>query len=675
MASTTRTLTIAAALLLAAACATAPATVSPNSGAGLANGEAPRPLPEPIVPPPEFRQALQRGTRSPTGAPGPRYWQQWTEYSLMARVFPAEHRLEGQGTIRYENRSPDTLGELHLQLIQNFHAPGVIRMEPAQITGGIRLERVVANGRELRPDSAFGTGYLGLTGQAQSGPRYIVEGTNLTIIPPAPIAPGATAELGFQWSIQIPQAGAGARMGYDRDLTFLAYWYPQMSVYDDVVGWQTDPFLGTSEFYAGYGNYQLILEAPADYLVLATGQLLNPEQLLNGDVQTRLRQAEASDSVVHVVTAPARPTREAPGGRLTWRFQADSVRDVVFLATRQTNWDSRRTPVGDRNGDGRPDYTRIDAVWRPSAPRWQNSARYAAHAIDFMSRYTGVSYPWPHMMTVEGGGIIGGGMEFPMTSLIGDYNARGDSALYAVTVHELSHMWVPMTVANDERRYTWIDEGFTTFHEDQGKKDYFPGVDWDLPDQAAYIEEALAEGEGPMMRRSAYHYTGDAFEIASYEKPATVLTALKGVLGDEVFERARRTFLDRWKFKHPTPWDLWNTFENVAGRDLDWFWHSWYFETWTLDQRIADVRPAPDGSAVISIEDKGLVPMPVDLVVTREGGATERYTIEVEAWLRGARRAEQAVRAGARITKVEIDPELDFPDVDRTDNVWPRVGG
>jgi hypothetical protein len=648
-----------------------------SSSIGLAPASAqtparPRPLPEAIVLPPEFREAVQRGTRAANGVPGARYWQQWTEYALEARVFPTERRLEGRGTIRYQNRSPDRLGELHLQLAQNFHAPGVVRMEPAEITGGIRLERVVVNGRELQPDSAFGTGYLGLSGQARSGPRYVVDGTNLTIVPPSPIEPGATAEIEAQWSITIPQAGAGARMGYDRDLVFLAYWYPQMSVYDDVVGWQTDPFLGTSEFYSGFGNYQLTVDAPAEWLVMATGALLNAEQVLAPDALARLRRAEASDSVVRVASAGARATAGGSEGRLTWQFRADSVRDVVFVATLDTNWDALRTPVGDRNGDGRTDYTRIDAIWRASAPRWRNSARYAAHAIDFMSRYTGVSYPWPHMTAVEGGGIIGGGMEFPMTTLIGDYNARGDSALYAVTVHELSHMWVPMIVSNDERRYTWIDEGFTTFHEDQGKKEFFPGFDWDLPDQETYLAVAAAEAEGPMMRRSAYHYAGDAFNIASYEKPATVLTALRGVLGDDVFERARRTFLDRWKFKHPTPWDLWNTFEDVAGRDLDWFWHSWYFETWTLDQSIAEVRAAADGSAVVVIEDEGMVPMPVDLVITREGGATERHGIDVDVWLTGARRAELSLRSGGRILRVEIDPERDFPDIDRADNVWRR---
>jgi hypothetical protein len=631
----------------------------------------PRPLPEAITPPPELRRALAQGTRSANGAPGARYWQQWTDYALEATVVPAEHRLDGRGTIRYQNRSPDRLTELHLQLVQNFHAAGVIRMEPAEITGGIRLQRVTLNGRALQPDSAFGTGYLGLVGQAASGARYIVDGTNLTIVPPSPIEPGATADIQAEWSISLPQAGAGARMGYDRELTFLAYWYPQMSVYDDVVGWQTDPFLGTSEFYSGFGNYQLTVRAPAGWLVMATGDLLNADQVLEAGVLARFRQAVTSDSVVRVLSAGARATA-ASSGQVTWQFRADSVRDVVFLATRDTNWDALRTPVGDRNRDGRPDYTRIDAIWRASAPRWRNSARYAAHAIDFMSRYTGVSYPWPHMTAVEGGGIIGGGMEFPMTTLIGDYNQRGDTALYNVTVHELSHMWVPMIVANDERRYTWIDEGFTTFHENQGKKEFFPGLDWDLPDQESYVAIAAEELEGPMMRRSAYHYSGDAFNIASYEKPATVLAALKGVLGDEVFERARRTFLDRWKWKHPTPWDLWNTFEDVSGRDLDWFWHSWYFETWKLDQSIAEVRAAADGSAVVVVADEGMVPMPVDVVVTREGGATERYVIEVDVWLGGAREAQLVLRTGARVTRVEIDPERDYPDVDRQDNAWPR---
>jgi aminopeptidase N len=362
-------------------------------------------------------------------------------------------------------------------------------------------------------------------------------------------------------------------------------------------------------------------------------------------------------------------TASGRNGRLEWHFVADSVHDVAYSVTRHTNWDVTRTPVGDRNGDGAVDYARIGAIWRDSAPRWREAARYAAHSIAHHSEFTALPYPWPHMTAVEGGGIIGGGMEFPMMTLIGDYNERGDSALYAVTAHELAHMWVPMIVSNNERRYAWMDEGTTTFNENAAKTDFFPGVDWDLPDQAGYMEVATAGLEGAMMTPSDFHVPGPAYGIASYDKPATALAVLRAMLGEETFLRAYREYLHRWAFKHPYPWDFFHTFNDVSGRDLDWFWRSWYYETWTLDQALAGVT-VQGNRAVITVRDEGRLPMPIDLAITRADGTIERREIPVDEWLRGGVETSVEVDASPAITKVEIDPERDYPDIDRSDNVW-----
>jgi aminopeptidase N len=362
-------------------------------------------------------------------------------------------------------------------------------------------------------------------------------------------------------------------------------------------------------------------------------------------------------------------TRAGAGGRLQWRFVADSVRDVAFSVTRRSNWDATRTAVGDHNGDGRPDYTRINSFWRPTAPRWIHVARYSAHAISFLSRYLALPYPWPHMTAVEAGDIIGGGMEFPMLTLIGDYTQRGDSALYYVTAHELAHMWFPMIASSDERRYTWMDEGTTTFNENNARTDFYPGRNHHLDDQRTYLQIAGTEDEGEIMRRSAYHYTSDAYGIASYSKPATVLVALRAILGEELFNRAYREYLQRWKYRHPYPWDMWNTFEDVSGRDLDWFWRGWYFETWTLDHAVSRVSRRAQATDVV-IADHGRIPMPTHLAITFADGRTERHDVPVEHWLAGYRVAVLAVNGD--VTRVEIDPMRAFPDVNRHNNVWSR---
>jgi hypothetical protein len=656
-------LVLAVAAISLAACAgtrpdPAPAAI-PAVGAG-DGAVSRRPAPYPIEVPLAVRAAVERGTRTTTGEPGPRYWQQWARYRLTGTILPSEKRVRGSAEIVYFNRSPMPLPVLVLELAQNLHAPGSPRGEPAEVTGGMELARVAAAGRTL--------------GTEGTGARYGVDGTRLLIQTSRPVAPGDSIVLEIDWSFRVPQQGASGRMGWDGDdLFFLAYWYPQMAVYDDIGGWHADYFLGTAEFYHGFASYDVTIDAPEGWLVMGTGQLENAGDVLADPVLARLRRAESSDSVVAVVGAgdPDAVTKRGTGGRLRWRFRADSVNDVAFSVTRRSRWDAARAPVGDRDGDGRPDHARVDAIYRESAPRWREAARYARHAIDFLSRYTGQPYPWPHMTAVEAGGIIGGGMEYPMMTMIGDYNARGDSALYYVIAHELAHMWIPLLAATDERRYGWMDEGSTTFAENQSRKEFFPGVDHDVPDQETYLE-AVANGVPiEIMRWTDFQYPESARGIASYQKPAALLDALRAVIGEDAFNRGYRRFIARWKYKHPTPWDFFNTFEAAAGRDLDWFWRSWYFDTGALDQAITGVSSGA-GETRITVEDLGQVPMPARLTITLAGGEVVRREVPVETWLTGARSAVVTLPAGAAVTRVELDAERDFPDANRANNVWPR---
>ncbi len=620
---------------------------------------ADRTLPYPVTYSTGYERAIERGTRTLTGAPGPAYWQQWTDYRLDARIIPDEKRLEGQAVVLYHNNSPDTLPVLFVQLSQNLHAEGAPRLIFEEITGGIDVSRVVADGQAL---AAGG----------REGARYTILGTQMAIVLPAPLAADDSVQLEFDWSFTIPQAGASSRMGWDADnLFYIAYWYPQMAVYDDVTGWHSDPFLGRAEFYMGYASYELTVTVPEGWLVTATGSLQNPDEVLSPEVAERLRRTERSDNVVRVLTSEdfGRATRAGAEGRLTWRFVADSVRDVAFAASRESLWDAARTPVGDRDGDGRTDYARVDAIYRELAPRWTRSVTYSQQAISFFSQYTGFPYPWPHMTAVEGADIIGGGMEFPMMTLIGSYNERGDTALYQVTAHEEGHMWFPMMVGSDERRRAWMDEGTTSFIENQASEDFFPGTDYEIFDQIRYLRTALSGDEGAIMRWSDYHYSAPAYRTASYSKPATMLHALRGVLGEETFRQGLRSYIADWAFRHPYPWDLFHSFESAARRDLDWFWRTWYYETWTLDHALESVRPTAEGTEIV-VADRGMAPMPVHLLVTRADGSRLELQVPVDTWLAGARHAVVTVPVGSPVIQVEIDPEYRFPDADRSNNRW-----
>jgi len=630
---------------------TAPPPPSPSQVASPPD----RPLPQPPTPARGFQDAVENQTRTEDGRPGPNYWQQQASYDLTAQLFPSENRLEGSATITYTNNAPTALRQLHVELAQNLHKAGVVRNERSEVTGGVQLDRVAINGTELSADG--------------EGPQYTVENTQLILSPINPLAAGQTATIEIDYHFTIPQAGASGRMGYSRDnLFFLAYWYPAMSVHDDVVGWMDDPFLGRAEFYSDFADYTLTLKAPRGWIVQSTGALQNPEEALAPEVAKKRRQAYASDTPVRILGPGERGTVDAD--TVTWRYRAEQVRDVAFSATRNQYWEAARTPIGDRDGDGTVDSTRVNTFWRDSAPKWADVTRFQQHALTHFSEFMNHPYPWPHMTAVEGGGIIGGGMEFPMMTIMGDYNNSSSRMLYAVTAHELAHMWVPMIVSTNERRYSWIDEGTTSFNENVARADYFENSRAIDSDREDYLRVARAGAEGEMMRWSNYYYNGTQFVTAAYRKPATLYAALRGLLGEETFNEALQDFVNTWAYKHPYPSDFFNTVERVSGRDLDWFWYSWYYTTWTLDQAIAEVSPA--GNRVdVRVADQGRVPMPVRLTVTLTDGSTLTREIPVDVWLRGRTSATTTLNVNrSEIQQIEIDADHHFPDVNRSNNLW-----
>ena len=610
---------------------------------------------------PALERAVAQGTRTRTGAPGPRYWQQWTDYRLEAELNPISKRLTGQGTITYHNRSPDTLNEVYVQLLHNLFAPGARHnTDVPWSVEGVELSRVAAQGQLLKASDK------------DEGPGYKVDGTIMRIRLPKPLPPGGTAAFDIAWKLRIPPDGA-PRGGQDGEAFFINYWYPQMAVYDDVNGWQTDQYLGNAEFYMGYGNYDVALSLPAGWLVTSTGTLRNPSEVLSSQTRARLDTASHARGIVRVVTEADRSagtsTTAGTNGKLTWRFRADSVRDVSWATSSRYLWDATNAAVGDVDGDGRPDTTAINAFYRPElrASHWDESARYSRHAVEFFSRQL-LPYPYPHMTAVDGPTSCGG-MEYPMMTCIGgQWDTLG---LYEVTTHEIGHMWFPMLVGSDEKRYAWMDEGLTQFDQSQAMADFFKGFDDEERNRRNYLGLAESGGEVELMRHGDRYPSYPSYGVASYYKPATVLVALRGVLGKDTFNKAYTEYARRWLYKHPLPSDLFNTFDDVSGQDLSWFWRTWFYETWKLDQAIDTVSPAGDSLDVV-IENRGKAPMPVHLTVTRADGKVQEITVPVSAWLSGEHRRTLRIAREPAIKNIEIDPKRDFPDVDRSNQAWPR---
>ena len=627
--------------------------------------QARRVVPEPVTEPRAFARALQRGTRTREGVAGSRYWQQWARYRLAAELNPASARLIGRGSVRYFNRSPDTLPDIWVHLHQNLFAPHAPRNESVPATTGMELTRVAAQGAVIQ---AVPPAQLART----AGGGYVIDATQMRIRLPRPLLPGDSVDLDFQWSFTVPPDGA-PREGTDGEIFMIAYWYPQIAVYDDVNGWHTDPYLGTSEFYMGYGDYDVELTVPEGWLIGATGTLTNAAEVLSTETRTRLERARRSSEAVHVVAdadrGPGRATTRGQTGKLTWRFRAPNVRDFAWGTSNQYLWDATIAIAGDANGDARPDTAAIYTFYRPSRRQWawDQSAKYSRHSIEYLSRFLW-SYGYPQMTAVDGV-VSCSGMEYPMLTCIG--GPRDTLALYSVTVHEFAHMWFPMQVGSDEKRYAWQDEGLTRFNQIQAMQEYFKGYDRLSLSRNNYLAIAQTDLEEPLMRHGDhYRYRTPAYGIASYDKMALNFEMLRALVGEEIFMRAYREYGRRWLNKHPTPYDLWNTFEDIAGQDLDWFWRTWWFETWTLDHRLAGVRTTGDW-VEIEVEDRGMAFMPTRMVVTRSDGSSERVEVSVHHWLEGARRSAVRVRGAPAVTRVEIDPERRFAYVTREGHRWP----
>ncbi len=477
------------------------------------------------------------------------------------------------------------------------------------------------------------------------------------------LAPGATTVLDLAYSFNVPEHGAD-RMGREGNLYEIAQWYPRMAVYDDVHGWNTDQYLGQGEFYLEYGDIDYDVTVPAGYIVAGSGVLQNPEQVLTAAQRTRLTAALKSDSTIAIVTADelasgaARPRQD---GTFTWRFHAASVRDAAWAASPDYRWDASAW-----DGILAQAYYRNDA-----RSTWEDAAKMSRFSIlEYSSHW--FRYPYPQISAIEG---PVSGMEYPMVAMEAPSEDKTD--LYSVITHEIGHMWYPMTVGSDERRYAWMDEGFNTFINTFSEENYWKRDDTDTRRNEIHFVTGLDQGPAaqPIMTPANRYRNNDNLGSLAYVKPSIMLLALRNkVLGPEIFDTAFREYTRRWAFKHPQPADFFRTIEEVSGRDLAWFWRGFFYTTSALDQSVESVKQAPDGSSLVAIRSLGPAVMPVELELGFDDGTKETVKLPVEIWY-GGNRYIYRVPPGKAIASARVNPDGLFPDVNPTNDGWTAAPG
>ena len=606
--------------------------------------------------PKDLVKAYEKGTRSYDGKPGPNYWINHTDYKIQAEVFPKDRVVKGNAQITFYNESPDTLKQLEFRLYQDIMKKGNARdygINPVDVTDGIRIDTLIIEGNGISVNDRG---------------SIFRSGTNLMVRSlPKPIAPKASANIQVKWSVIIPKE-TRLRMGTYNDSTlYVAYWYPQVAVYDDIDGWDRINYEGEVEFYNDINNFELEIAVPKNYLVWGTGVYENLQEVVKPEIYSRYKEALESDGVVRIVNGNDLKNGVTPasaplaGDKVIWKLKAEHVSDVSFATSSGYIWDGISAVV---DSNGRRVLT--DAVYPPAQKAFENVAVYAKETVETLSKQLpGVPYPYPKMTVFNGEQNRGGGMEMPMMCNNGIYpNKEGQAG---VTMHEIAHTYFPFYMGINERKYAWMDEGWATFFTSAQLKNLEPAADEYTQNILSVSNQMGKEFDTPAITPSVSS-RGPMYGFTEYPKASVSYFMLKDALGDELFKKCLDEYMRRWNGKHPIPWDFFFTFNNVAGQDLSWLWNPWYFDRGYPDLAVKNVK-VKSGKAVITVEKIGNVPVPVDLIVTYADGATENIHKSVSAWKNGNKEADVDFKPAKEIKKVEINEKL-VPDADKSNNLF-----
>jgi hypothetical protein len=596
---------------------------------------------------PEFKRAVDVGTRTCEGIPGDRYFQNTSHYSIDVKVDPKKGTLKAMARIEYFNTSPDTLRKLVLRLYQNMRKEGGVRdneLSQANLHKGVNIKQCIINGADL----------------VDSGPLFLQQqGSNLLVKLKEPLCPGASTGITIAWSYSLPGEALHRFGKYGEQDHFIAYWYPQLAVYDDIDGWDELNYTDTQEFYSELNSYEVNISVPKNCMVWATGKWLNPDAILSGEVLDRYRKAFTSDQRIEIITARERAGaswRKKSGDRV-FCFKADSVSDFAFAISDTYLWDGASVLIDSATHKR----VLVQAAYKPGASYFDQVVTIGCRSVGhFSSSSYGVPYPFSSLTVFNGQG----GMEFPMMVNDGTFNSYDATAF--VTMHELAHAYFPFFVYTNERKHAWMDEGLTTYlpmaTEKALNSNYHPieriirsyefgaGTDIDVP---LYIPSSQTRGR--------------AYLFYTYVRSVIALYMLEDYMGEESFRQAIQSFIYHWKYKHPLPEDLFNTLKKFSEKELDWLIDQWFYTPGWPDLALTNVSREED-SLSFTIQKNGAFSVPVEIQVKYKNAAEGRISFPLDIW-----DESDSISVHYKLTG---EPEAVFlnykiyPDKNRKDNIY-----
>lgn len=596
--------------------------------------------------------------RAASGEPGTNYFQNSSDYKIDVSLDSETHQIKGSLTMEYVNNSPYDLDFIWMYVEQNRFT---------EDSRGTLTTPIGGNRYNGDTDKGMTISNLVAKTQSSSSTNHSITDTRMKVYFDKPIkANGGKAEVKMDFDYIVPVDGMD-RMGRLKTengwIYAMAQWFPQVAVFDDVVGWNTEPYLGAGEFYFGYGDFEVNITAPYDQVIVSSGKLLNSKEVLSKKLQRRMKKAQKSDKTVYLIRPDEildQSLKAKQSGTLTWKFKIDNSRDFAFASSRAFIWDAAKLDVSDDRDAMAQSVYPIESDGQNA---WSRSTEYTKESVE---HYSEKWFEYPYDVAVNVAAEIGG-MEYPALSFC-SYD-RQSGRLWGVTDHEFGHNWFPMIVGSNERRYAWMDEGFNTFINYYSTKafndgEYPAGLD-NRRRMVPWFKSDFREGIDTYPDVTNLRNLG----MTAYYKPALGLLMLREyILGEDRFDEAFKSYINTWAYKHPQPSDFFNHMENVTGENLNWFWKNWFYGNNNIDLAISKVEKK-NANYLLTFENKGDIPMPVRYKVSFADGSQEIKTLPVEVWQRGNSWTHE-YQTNQEIIKVEIDPEKKLVDINSANDTW-----
>ncbi|WNM18773.1 M1 family metallopeptidase [Flavobacterium capsici] len=594
-----------------------------------------------IIPTPtNIKATYIKKTRSKTGEPGEKYWQNKANYNISIAFDPKTLLLKGSETIQYFNNSPDTLKTIEFKLYPNFFKKGSMRLmkvESDNVSDGVSIESMSVNNEKFDVN------------------KLMINGTNMTVRIPK-LAPKQNINFTIDFSFTL-NTGSNFRTGkIDDGAYFLAYFFPRIAVYDDIDGWNKHQYLGTQEFYNDFCDFKMEVKVPNDYMVWATGDLMNCNEVYNDKYCERIHHAETNDEIKYIISSEdlkkggiTNSTKQEN----TWHFEAKNVTDVAIALSNHYVWQSSSVMVDPKTKRR----TRVDAVYNEIHKDFELVASDARKTVEAMS-YSFPKWPFPYQHETIFDGLDQ--MEYPM--MVNDNPVEDREESIELTDHEIFHTMFPFYMGINETKYGWMDEGWATI----GEWIITPLIDNRFVDK--YGIEPTAQNAGkeidvPITTLTTLLNDTSMF-INSYPKPAFGYLFVKDMLGDELFYKGLHYYIGKWNGKHPMPNDFFYCMNTGSGTNLDWFWDKWFFGTGILDLSIKNVK-----ANQITIENLGEKPLPIDLEITFSDGSVEKIHQSIAAWKKGNKEVVVTTKSAKKIKKVVLGSTY-VPDSNKKNNLF-----